>query len=66
MPKNYISNAAALSGAMAQTCDLALRDAMQGVPRDHPAIKALNAAKLELLKAEKLLADTLRRMERST
>ena len=60
--KNYISRAAALSEALANTCDLALREATQGVPKDHPAVKSLEIAKLELVKATKLLNDVLRRL----
>lgn len=60
--KDYISRAAALSEALSNTCDLALREATQGVPKDHPAIKALETAKLELQKANKTLNDTLRRL----
>jgi hypothetical protein len=60
--KNNISRAAALSEALASTCDQALHEAEQGVPKDHPAIKCLEIARLELRKAEKILNDTLRRM----
>jgi hypothetical protein len=60
--KNNISRAAALSEAMAATCDLAIREAAGGVPADHPALKALETARLELKKAGKLLNDTLRRI----